>query len=151
MIITSTTEIVRSAQTSKSPMTVEPTTSTMGFPIGFMKVKLQIGQNNIDDHMLLFTEEMISSNNVMYFSPEGSHLAFAQFNDTECDHIEFSRFDGEKYPKMVDVSYPKVSRRYFLLRAFFFFKMQIYFCNTEYNSFTGWHNAANKQSVRVQR
>jgi len=58
----------------------------------------------------MFTEEMISSNNVMYFSPDGSQLAYAQFNDTQCDHIQFSRYDGLQYPNMIDVSYPKVSK-----------------------------------------
>jgi len=47
-------------------------------------------------------------NNVIYFSPDGRFLAYAKFNDTDCGHIEFIRFDGNKYPTLVDVSYPKV-------------------------------------------
>ena len=51
---------------------------------------------------------MISSNNVMYFSPDGTKLAYAQFDDTECEHLGFIRYDGKQYTTLVDVSYPKV-------------------------------------------
>uniref|UniRef100_H2YEQ6 Uncharacterized protein n=1 Tax=Ciona savignyi TaxID=51511 RepID=H2YEQ6_CIOSA len=60
--------------------------------------------NGIPDWV--YEEEMISSNNVMYFSPDGQILAYAQFNDTECAHIQFSRYNSQ-YPEMIDVSYPK--------------------------------------------
>nr|XP_002130673.1 dipeptidyl peptidase 4 [Ciona intestinalis] len=61
--------------------------------------------NGIPDWV--YEEEMISTNNVIYFSPDGGKLAYAQFNDTECSHIQFSRYDSKQYPEMIDVSYPK--------------------------------------------
>lgn len=63
------------------------------------------------EFLTLFAEEMISSNNVMYFSPNGSYLAFAKFNDSLCQRINFERYDGGIYPDMQVVSYPKVIRR----------------------------------------
>ncbi|CAK8675274.1 unnamed protein product [Clavelina lepadiformis] len=80
-----------------NPMAAEERVTTTG--------RANFVYNGIPDWV--YEEEMISSNNVLYFSPGGTKLAFAQFNDTLCDHIEFIRYDDSQYPNLIDVSYPK--------------------------------------------
>ncbi|MGH0135887.1 UNVERIFIED_CONTAM: hypothetical protein FKN15_059678 [Acipenser sinensis] len=53
------------------------------------------------------SEEMFSSNNAMWWSPTGTFLAYAQFNDTEVHNIEYSFYGEEQYPNTVHIPYPK--------------------------------------------
>ncbi|KAK6485114.1 dipeptidyl peptidase 4-like [Huso huso] len=61
--------------------------------------------NGIPDWV--YEEEMFSSNNAMWWSPTGTFLAYAQFNDTEVHTIEYSFYGEEQYPNTVHIPYPK--------------------------------------------
>ncbi|KAK6483085.1 dipeptidyl peptidase 4-like [Huso huso] len=61
--------------------------------------------NGIPDWV--YEEEMFSSNNAMWWSPTGTFLAYAQFNDTEVHNIEYSFYGEEQYPNTVHIPYPK--------------------------------------------
>ncbi|XP_061430519.1 dipeptidyl peptidase 4 [Lethenteron reissneri] len=61
--------------------------------------------NGIPDWV--YEEEMLGSNNAMWWSPDGQHLAYAEFNDTEVPFIEYTFFGEEQYPKTIGVPYPK--------------------------------------------
>ncbi|MGH0163417.1 UNVERIFIED_CONTAM: hypothetical protein FKN15_004453 [Acipenser sinensis] len=61
--------------------------------------------NGIPDWV--YEEEMFSSNNAMWWSPTGTFLAYAQFNDTEVHNIEYSIYGEEQYPNTVHIPYPK--------------------------------------------
>ena len=54
------------------------------------------------------SEEMFSSNEGLWWSPGGRHVAFAEFNDTQVHTIEYSWYGKEQYPKTVVIPYPKV-------------------------------------------
>ena len=59
------------------------------------------------------TEEILSSNSAMWFSPEGGRLAFATFNDSLVDTMNFPLYGqpGElpfQYPFQQSIKYPKV-------------------------------------------
>lgn len=45
---------------------------------------------------------MIGTRHVIYWSPDNRFLAFLSTNDTNVDRIEFSRYDGQPYPEMVN-------------------------------------------------
>uniref|UniRef100_A0A8C4QQ79 Dipeptidyl peptidase 4 n=1 Tax=Eptatretus burgeri TaxID=7764 RepID=A0A8C4QQ79_EPTBU len=55
----------------------------------------------------LYEEEIFSSNVAMWWSPDGGHLAFAQFNETGVECIEYSWYGEEQYPKTISIPYPK--------------------------------------------
>lgn len=67
------------------------------------------------------TEEVFDAAEAMWFSPNGTYLAVASFNDTQVESAvypyygESSEFDNQ-YPLMVHFKYPKVSLK--LLVAF---------------------------------
>ena len=50
---------------------------------------------------LLFSEEMVSSTNNIYWSPDSKFLAYLITNDTNVEKIMFSKYGNLKYPKMV--------------------------------------------------
>ncbi|ELK04647.1 Dipeptidyl peptidase 4 [Pteropus alecto] len=54
-------------------------------------------------------EEVFSAYSALWWSPNGTFLAYAQFNDTEVPLIEFSVYfdESRQYPKTVYVPYPK--------------------------------------------
>ena len=52
---------------------------------------------------------MFSSNQALWWSPGGEHLAYAVFNDTGVHNIEYSWYGDEQYPTTVVIPYPKVS------------------------------------------
>ena len=55
------------------------------------------------------SEEMLSSNQALWWSPGGKHVAYAEFNDTGVHNIEYSWYGNEQYPTTVVIPYPKVS------------------------------------------
>ncbi|XP_075385249.1 dipeptidyl peptidase 4 [Tenrec ecaudatus] len=63
--------------------------------------------NGITDWV--YEEEVFSAYSALWWSPGGTFLAYAQFNDTEVPLIEYSFYSDEslQYPKTVRVPYPK--------------------------------------------
>ncbi|XP_049629323.1 dipeptidyl peptidase 4 [Suncus etruscus] len=63
--------------------------------------------NGITDWV--YEEEVFSSYSALWWSPNGTFLAYAQFNDTEVPLIEYSFYSDEslQYPKTIRVPYPK--------------------------------------------
>uniref|UniRef100_A0A4W5MS98 Dipeptidyl-peptidase 4 n=1 Tax=Hucho hucho TaxID=62062 RepID=A0A4W5MS98_9TELE len=61
--------------------------------------------NGIPDWV--YEEEMFSSYEAMWWSPGGRHLAYAEFNDTLVQNIEYSWYGKEQYPDTVIFPYPK--------------------------------------------
>uniref|UniRef100_A0A8C9VK89 Dipeptidyl peptidase 4-like n=1 Tax=Scleropages formosus TaxID=113540 RepID=A0A8C9VK89_SCLFO len=61
--------------------------------------------NGIPDWV--YEEEMFSSHGAMWWSPNGTFLAYAEFNDTQVQNIEFSWYGTGQYPETVVIPYPK--------------------------------------------
>lgn len=61
--------------------------------------------NGIPDWV--YEEEMFSSAQGLWWSPGGRFVAYAQFNDTEVPHIEYTWFGDHQYPSTVSIPYPK--------------------------------------------
>lgn len=70
---------------------------------------------------LSISEEVFASNGAIWWSSTGKYLAYAEFNDTEVQKVEFSWYGSEQYPQTVSVPYPKV-RNYFSITS----------CTTDY-------------------
>ena len=49
------------------------------------------------------TEEMVSSTNNIFWSPDGHFIAYVVTNDTDVERIEFSKYEKSQYPEMVGV------------------------------------------------
>lgn len=60
------------------------------------------------DVFFVFSEEVFASNGAIWWSSDGRFLAYAEFNDTEVQKVEFSWYGSEQYPQTVAVPYPKV-------------------------------------------
>ncbi|XP_015214519.1 dipeptidyl peptidase 4 [Lepisosteus oculatus] len=61
--------------------------------------------NGIPDWV--YEEEMFAYNYALWWSPSGKFLAYAQFNDTEVNTIEYSFYGDGQYPETVIFPYPK--------------------------------------------
>ncbi|XP_047210700.1 dipeptidyl peptidase 4 [Girardinichthys multiradiatus] len=61
--------------------------------------------NGIPDWV--YEEEMFSSNRGVWWSPGGTYLAYAEFNDTLVHNIEYSWFGEDQYPSTISIPYPK--------------------------------------------
>lgn len=66
-----------------------------------------------------FLEDVLSTSQATWFSPDGNHLAFASFDDTEVETYSYyyyvDKIDPEDlYPEKIDLKYPKVSRAWYL-------------------------------------
>uniref|UniRef100_A0A452U6H5 Dipeptidyl peptidase 4 n=1 Tax=Ursus maritimus TaxID=29073 RepID=A0A452U6H5_URSMA len=70
--------------------------------------KENVISNGITDWV--YEEEIFSAYSALWWSPKGTFLAYAQFNDTEVPLIEYSFYSDEslQYPKTVRIPYPKV-------------------------------------------
>lgn len=60
------------------------------------------------------TEEILSSNSALWFSPDSGRIAFATFNDSRVDTMNFPLYGrpGDlsfQYPIQQSIKYPKVS------------------------------------------
>lgn len=53
-------------------------------------------------------EEVFASNGAIWWSTTGKFLAYAEFNDTEVQKVEFTWYGAEQYTHTVAVPYPKV-------------------------------------------
>ncbi|KAL7632657.1 UNVERIFIED_CONTAM: hypothetical protein RMT77_017036 [Armadillidium vulgare] len=63
----------------------------------------------------VYEEEIINSNSALWFAPDGSKLAFATFNDTDVDTMNFPLYGrpGDpnfQYPLQQSIKYPKPGR-----------------------------------------
>lgn len=63
---------------------------------------------------LLFLEEMFNAAEAMWFSPAGSYLAVASFNDTKVATATYPYYGqpsdpNNQYPEQIEFKYPKVS------------------------------------------
>ncbi|XP_007494329.2 dipeptidyl peptidase 4 isoform X1 [Monodelphis domestica] len=63
--------------------------------------------NGITDWV--YEEEVFSAHSAMWWSPDGTFLAYAQFNDTKVPLMEYSFYFDEsfQYPKTIQLPYPK--------------------------------------------
>ncbi|XP_056226550.1 dipeptidyl peptidase 4-like isoform X3 [Seriola aureovittata] len=61
--------------------------------------------NGIPDWV--YEEEMFSTNQGLWWSPGGKHVAYAEFNDTEVHNIEYTWYGEKQYPSTVSIAYPK--------------------------------------------
>uniref|UniRef100_A0A8C5IAB6 Dipeptidyl peptidase 4-like n=1 Tax=Gouania willdenowi TaxID=441366 RepID=A0A8C5IAB6_GOUWI len=61
--------------------------------------------NGIPDWV--YEEEVFAANGALWWSSTGKYLAYAEFNDTEVQKVEFSWFGAEQYPQTVALPYPK--------------------------------------------
>ncbi|KAM3857129.1 dipeptidyl peptidase 4-like [Diretmus argenteus] len=55
----------------------------------------------------VYEEEMFSSTQALWWSPGGKYVAYAEFNDTEVQTIEYSWYGTDQYPHTVVIPYPK--------------------------------------------
>ncbi|XP_053170599.1 dipeptidyl peptidase 4-like [Scomber japonicus] len=55
----------------------------------------------------VYEEEMFSSTQGFWWSPGGKYVAYAEFNDTEVPHIEYTWYGDKQYPSTVSIPYPK--------------------------------------------
>lgn len=62
-------------------------------------------------YVFFFPEEVFGAYSALWWSPNNTFLAYAQFNDTGVPLIEYSFYSDEslQYPKTVWIPYPKVS------------------------------------------
>ncbi|ELR55291.1 Dipeptidyl peptidase 4 [Bos mutus] len=69
--------------------------------------KKDVIYNGITDWV--YEEEVFSAYSALWWSPNSTFLAYAQFNDTEVPLIEYSFYSDEslQYPKTVKIPYPK--------------------------------------------
>lgn len=68
---------------------------------------------NSEIFLILFKEEIFSSNSAMWFSKRGSKIAYASFNDSQIPTMQIPVYGipGDlkyQYTKIVGVHYPKV-------------------------------------------
>ncbi|KAL6115523.1 fap [Pungitius sinensis] len=61
--------------------------------------------NGIPDWV--YEEEMFSSNQGLWWSPEGKYVAYVETNDTDVHSIEYSWYGENQYPSTVSIPYPK--------------------------------------------
>nr|XP_057937865.1 dipeptidyl peptidase 4 isoform X2 [Doryrhamphus excisus] len=55
----------------------------------------------------VYEEEVFASNGALWWSSSGRYLAYAEFNDTEVEKVEFSWYGAQQYPETVTIPYPK--------------------------------------------
>ncbi|KAK0151715.1 Dipeptidyl peptidase 4 [Merluccius polli] len=55
----------------------------------------------------VYEEEMFSSNQALWWSPGGKHVAYAEFNEMNVHAIEYSWYGDDQYPSTVVIPYPK--------------------------------------------
>ncbi|XP_068612662.1 dipeptidyl peptidase 4-like [Brachionichthys hirsutus] len=61
--------------------------------------------NGIPDWV--YSEEMFSSNQGLWWSPGGKFVAYVESNDTEVHNIEYTWYGEDQYPSTVSIAYPK--------------------------------------------
>lgn len=76
--------------------------------------------------MFLFhvSEEVFNAAEAMWFSPKGTYLAVALFNDTDVESAIYPYYGDStdidnQYPELVEFKYPKVSTKLCIFSSFF--------------------------------
>lgn len=72
------------------------------------------GSRNMDYYGIpdwMYEEEMISSNNVLYWNPSGSHMAFLHTNEEGVSQIEYTWYGDAQYPETIKIAYPKAGTK----------------------------------------
>lgn len=64
----------------------------------------------------LYEEEILSKSNAIWFSPSGTRLCYASFNDSLVDEMSYPYYGAVEdpqnlYPGMYNIRYPKPGRR----------------------------------------
>lgn len=73
----------------------------------------QVTVNGMDNEIFngipdwVYEEEMFSSGQGFWWSPNGKYLAYMESNDTQVHHIEYTWFGDEQYPGTASIPYPK--------------------------------------------
>ncbi|XP_072435566.1 dipeptidyl peptidase 4 isoform X3 [Chiloscyllium punctatum] len=80
----------------------DPTSSPVSITTNGKKNKIY---NGIPDW--IYEEEMLSSNNALWWSPNGIFFAYGEFNDTHVPLIEYSFYGDGQYPETIHIPYPK--------------------------------------------
>ncbi|XP_067843476.1 dipeptidyl peptidase 4 [Heptranchias perlo] len=91
----------------------EPTSSSEQVTTNGEKNKIY---NGIPDWS--YEEEMLSSNNALWWSPAGRFFAYGEFNDTQVSIIEYSFYGNGQYPETVKIPYPKAGSNAPTVRLF---------------------------------
>ncbi|KAM6307128.1 dipeptidyl peptidase 4 [Aegotheles albertisi] len=76
---------------------------------------VQITKNGVENKIFngipdwVYEEEMFGTHSALWWSPNGSFVAYAAFNDTEVPVIEYSFYseDTLQYPRTIRIPYPK--------------------------------------------
>lgn len=55
----------------------------------------------------VYEEEVFASNGAIWWSTNGRFLAYAEFNDTDVQRVDYSWYGSEQYPETVALPYPK--------------------------------------------
>uniref|UniRef100_H3DGF4 Fibroblast activation protein, alpha n=1 Tax=Tetraodon nigroviridis TaxID=99883 RepID=H3DGF4_TETNG len=61
--------------------------------------------NGIPDWV--YEEEVFASNGAIWWSTTGKYFAYAEFNDTEVQKVEFTWYGSGQYPETMSIPYPK--------------------------------------------
>ncbi|XP_054168266.1 dipeptidyl peptidase 4-like isoform X2 [Oppia nitens] len=82
--------------------------------------KIVINGNNLENIFngipdWVYEEEVLSSSNAIWWSPDGSKICFAQFNDTNVDVMQYPWYgtgidNSNLYTKTIQIRYPKAGR-----------------------------------------
>ncbi|CAK8673557.1 unnamed protein product [Clavelina lepadiformis] len=68
------------------------------------------GQQNMKYYGIpdwMYEEEMISANNVLYWSPDASKIAFLETDETGVQLIKYTWYGDGQYPQTIEIAYPK--------------------------------------------
>lgn len=72
----------------------------------------------------LYEEEILKTDHTLWFSPDGMHLLYISFNDTNVGEYSYPWYDSKntetKYPKIEKIRYPKVRHLYYRKIEFIF-------------------------------
>ncbi|XP_061926464.1 dipeptidyl peptidase 4-like [Entelurus aequoreus] len=66
----------------------------------------------------VYEEEVFASNGALWWSSTGRYLAYAQFNDTEVNKVEFPWYGAEQYSETVAIPYPKAGSKLTRVKLF---------------------------------
>lgn len=72
----------------------------------FPGINLVIGIKPFSPSSIL--EEVFASDGAIWWSTTGKYFAYAEFNDTEVQKVEFSWYGSGQYPETRAIPYPKV-------------------------------------------
>ncbi|XP_048391079.1 dipeptidyl peptidase 4 isoform X2 [Stegostoma tigrinum] len=91
----------------------DPTSSSINITTNGKKNEIY---NGIPDW--IYEEEMLSSNNALWWSPNGIFFAYGEFNDTHVPLIEYSFYGDGQYPETIQIPYPKAGANVSTVRLF---------------------------------